>query len=122
MYYSIYFLFSLVNPLDVGVVNLTLVGFYSDKLEDMGLKSHRCRCGSTVCCSQLKSLLNWLLTAQKSLLNLLFTAQESIAGVAAHSSESMLEFYCSQLSSAHKSRFYLPCDGVFSKKSGFLER
>jgi len=31
------FLFSLVNPLDVGVVNLTLRGFCSDEMEVMGL-------------------------------------------------------------------------------------
>jgi len=57
------FLFSLVNPLDVGVVNLTLRGFRSDEFEDMGLRSHWWRCWSTVC-SQLKSLLNLLFTAQ----------------------------------------------------------
>jgi len=38
------FLFSLVNPLDVGLVNLNLRGFCSDEMEDMGLKSHWCRC------------------------------------------------------------------------------
>jgi len=79
----------------VGVVSFTLGGFCSDELEDMGLINS--------CCSQLKSLLNLLLTAQKSSPNLLFTAQESIAGVTAHGSESVLEFYCSQLSS--QSRF-----------------
>jgi len=82
----ILFLFSLINPLDVGVVNLTFGGFCSKEMEDMGLKSHQWMCLSKGCCSQLKSLLNLLFTAKKSMLNLLFTAQESIAGV-----------YCPQL-------------------------
>jgi len=33
------FLFSLVNPLDVGLVNLSLRGFCSDKMEDLGWKA-----------------------------------------------------------------------------------
>jgi len=52
-----------------------------------------------ICYSQLSSLL----------LEFLPTAQSLCWSFTAHSS-------------AHKSRFHLPCDGVFSKKSVFLER
>jgi len=88
----------------MGVVNLTLRGFCSNKMEDMGLKSHQWMCWSKAWCSQPKSLLNSL-----------FAAQESIAGVTAHSSESMLEFYCSQLSSITKVDFIYPAMEYFPK-------
>jgi len=89
----------------------------------MGLKSHQWMCWSKACCSQLKSLLNLLLTAQKSMLNFFYSQLRSlllellptdIAQVCAG-----VLLLTAQLT---KSRFYLPCDVVFYKKSGFLER
>jgi len=103
-------LFIYLFSLDVGVVNLTLGGFCSDKMEDMGLKSHHWMCWLEVCCSQLKSLLTFLLSQLRGLLlEWLPAAQSLYWSMTAHSP-------------AHKSRFYLPCDGIFSKKSVFLER
>jgi len=63
-----------------------------------------------ISCSQLDSLC-WICYSQlrSLLLEWLPTAQSLCWSITAHSS-------------AHKSRFYLPCDGVLSKKSGFLER
>jgi len=100
------FLFSLVNPLDVGLVNLSLRGFCSDEKEDLGWKATGVGADKLlvvhslglcwICYSQLSSLLLELLPTAQSLC-LSFTAQ----------------------SSPHKSRFHLPCDGVFSRKSVF---
>jgi len=106
--YNNFFLFSLVNPLDVGVVNLNLRNFCSDAMEDMGLKSHQRMCWSKAWCSRSLSLC-WIryLQLRSLLLEWLPTAQSLCWSITAHSS-------------AHKSRFYLPCDGAFSKKSGFF--
>jgi len=63
-YNLVFFYFHSSTHLKWGLVNLNLRGFCSNEMEDMGLKSHWCRCWSTVCCSQLKFLLILLLTAQ----------------------------------------------------------
>jgi len=94
------FLFSLVNPLDLGVVNLTLRGFCSDEMED----------------GTEKLLVDVLIK------RMIFTAQvfaefvvhglKVYAELAIYSS-GVYSWSMTAHSSAHKSRFYLPCDGVF---------